>query len=86
MSQRKAKPALMRRPENVEARAIAACIKTPADLLAMLEDLPNDKQRAKACNLLMPFLPQFIHKRGTRLVIRIEEKARKEEAANPTDR
>lgn len=63
----------MRRPENVEARRVAACIETPADLEEMLASLPNDKQRAKAANLLMPHLPQFISKRGTRLVVRISD-------------
>jgi hypothetical protein len=86
LSQRRTKARPIR-PENLEARAIAAAIKTPADLLAMLESLPDDKQRAAACNLMKPYLPQFISKRGTRLVIRIEEKEPRPEAnANPTDR
>jgi hypothetical protein len=63
----------MRRPENIEARRIAATVRSPEDLLELLESLPNDKQRAIAAKALMPFLPQYIHKRGTRLVVRVSK-------------
>jgi hypothetical protein len=72
----------MRRPENLEARRIAAFIKTPADLEEILASLPDDKQRAKAANLMMPFLPQFISKRGTRLIVRISDTPSEEKPNN----
>jgi hypothetical protein len=82
MSQRTAKPKLMRRPENLEARRLAACVQTPADLEELLASLPNDKQRAEAARVLMPHLPQFIHKRGSQIVVRISDAPSEKEPNN----
>lgn len=82
MSQRKA-TARPLRPENIEARRIAAAIRTPEDLHELLESLGSDKERAAAANALKPYLPQFISKRGTRLIVRVvsgEEKNSPKEA------
>jgi hypothetical protein len=58
MSQRRTRPRPLR-AENIEAKAIAAAIRTSDELLEMLDSLETDAERAEAARLLKPYLPQF---------------------------